>query len=105
LDEGVPDRPPPTFDRATALACSPATLRQHWLEVVCECGRETKPPLRMIVERYRRERLTLADVLLRLRCQACGKPPRIVALVEDISRPPDAYPAARRPWRLVLLGD
>ncbi len=90
--------PEPPFDRSLALACHVRTFSTRWLELRC-CDGVTLLPLRQLGTDERR---TLADVVLRLRCRACGGGPASVALVESPLKPPDGYGAPKR-WRLSLV--
>jgi hypothetical protein len=63
----MPDQPP--GDRAVLLACSVRTLRGFWLEATC-C-RTVFLPLRVMAASRGLPDRTVADVLVRLRCQKC----------------------------------
>ena len=53
----------PPGDRAVILACSVRSLREHWLDVRCGCGRSVVTPLRLV-----------------LQCEQCHQRPASVAL-------------------------
>jgi len=89
-------------DRMLALAGTIGTLRGHWLEV--RCCRCVSIPL-LLVARAGHGGRTLGDVVLRLRCSACGQAPRSVELVEDPARDGAALYGGRPPWRVALLGN
>jgi len=96
----MPLRDPP--DRALALAATVGTLRDHWIET--RCCRMVAIPLRLVASSGHGSR-TLADVVVRLRCTACGKPPVSVELVEDEARYGAAAYGGRPLWRVRLIGE
>lgn len=77
----LPRRPPPPFDRKTALATSIGALENTWLNLECAGARLLKPvapfcsvvgyPLRLLGKQRGREHL-LGALLARFRCQRCG---------------------------------
>jgi len=77
------------------------------LDIRCSCGRTTTPPFRaMLVDRPKLASVALGQIVIRIRCQACGQPPVRVALVmatEHAARAGDGR--GPRPWEVVLVGD
>ncbi len=65
------------FDRALALASRLETFRANWIEV--QCCRRIAPRRLVLAVDPRRGRRTLADSLIRPRCQACRARPASVA--------------------------
>jgi hypothetical protein len=98
----MPERLPAPYDRSLALACQVRTLRAFWLEVRC-CRGVSLLPLQLMAGKGEAGR-TLADVVVRLRCQACGKAPAAVALIETANAPPAAYGGSQG-WRVMLIED
>jgi hypothetical protein len=94
----MPNQPP--ADRAVLIACSVRSLRRHCLEVRCGC-RTVHIPLRLMAAGGAAG-LTLADVLLRLRCEKCGERPASVALEEDAAAGAPGRMGATG-WRVVLI--
>lgn len=95
----------PPFDRTIALASRLGAFREHWIEVGC-CG-VRQLPVRLVLEADRRRgERTLADFLIRLRCERCGSPPASAVLVEDIRVEAAAIASGEAPttWRIPLLG-
>jgi hypothetical protein len=93
----------PPGDRTLLLACSVRSLRKWWLEVRCSCKTQFMP-LRLMASNHELARLSLADVLIQLRCEKCREPPKIVVIVED----PAGNAAGRIAppgWRVVLIGE
>ena len=99
----MPSATPP-FDRAIALACTMATLRGRWLHVQCGCAYLSSFPVRLLLANGQAAAgQPLADLLVRLRCDACGARPVSVHLTEA------AYPPAVRGdvvqgWQMLLHG-
>ena len=89
-------------DRALALAATVGTLRGHWIETRC-CRAVSIPLLAMAREGHAHR--TLADVVMRLRCTSCGKPPRSVELIENAAMIGAGMYGGRAPWRVRLVGD
>lgn len=68
------------------VVSTPLILAEHdgwWLEAICGCGRCTQIPIRILLKEWRRE-TELGQIVRRLRCRDCGKPPISTELVEDI---------------------
>ncbi len=94
----------PPFDRAIALACTMATLRGRWLHVRCACLASSSRPVRLILrDDPAAGRCTLADALVRLRCDACKARPASVHLTET-ALPPDVQGDIVPGWHLLLHG-
>ncbi len=85
------------------LACSVRGLRRYWLDVRCGCGKTAHIPLRMMASNCVLAGLTVADVLIQLRCQKCERRPASVALVEDPAGHAQGTWTGRG-WRVVLTG-
>jgi hypothetical protein len=94
----MPDQPP--ADRAIPLACSVRSLRRYCLEVRCG-SRVVHIPLRLMAASGAAG-LTMAEVLLRLRCERCGERPGSVALEEDAAAGTPGRMGASG-WRVVLI--
>lgn len=75
--------PSALLDRAMVLAARPASLRGYWIKIGCSCGFRAALPMQMIAEDPLRAPMTIADILLRLRCKACHERPETAALVDD----------------------
>jgi len=94
----------PPGDRAVVLACSVRSLRRYCLDAQCGCGRSVHIPLRMVVANRQLAGLTIADVLVQLRCRHCGQRPASVALLEHgAARAPGRMGATG--WAVMLVGD
>jgi hypothetical protein len=78
----MPERPP--GDRAVILACTVGSLRRWCLDTRCACGRSVVMPLQIMVGSGL-GRLTMADVLVQLRCRQCGQRPAKARLLQDSS--------------------
>src|SRR5271166_1192663 len=89
-------------DRSLALAATVGTLRDRWIET--RYCRAVSIPLRLVAGSGHASR-TLADVVVRLRRTACGKPPASVELIEDAAMIGAAMYGGRPPWRVVLIGE
>ncbi len=99
----MPSATPP-FDRAIALACTMHTLRGRWLYVRCACLASSSRPVRLILrDDPAAGRRTLADVVVRLRCDACNARPVSVHLTET-PLPPDMRDDVVPGWHLLLHG-
>ena len=99
----MPSATPP-FDRAIALACTMGTLRGRWLYVRCTCLASSCRPVRLILrDDPVAARSTLADVLVRLRCDTCRARPASVHLTET-PLPPDVVGNVVPGWHLLLHG-
>jgi hypothetical protein len=75
----MPRQPP--ADRAVILACSVCSLRNYILDSHCPCGRSVKMPLNLMVASGLGG-LTIADLVVQLRCKNCGQRPSKVVLLE-----------------------
>ena len=96
--------PTPPFDRAIALACTLQTLRGRWLYVRCACLASGSRPVRLMLQNNPHAgRRTLADVLVRLRCDTCSARPASVHLTET-ALPPDVVGDVVPGWHLLLHG-
>ena len=96
--------PTPPFDRAIALACTMQTLRGRWLYVRCGCLASSCRPVRLILrDDPAAARSSLADVLVRLRCDTCKARPVSVHLTET-PLPPDVVGDVVPGWHLLLHG-
>jgi hypothetical protein len=75
-----------------------ADLDGWWLEITCRC-KTVHYPLRLMAREHGGEVL-LGDVVRRLRCKRCGKPPATVDLIDDpqveARGNPNRRPAKRR---------
>jgi hypothetical protein len=93
------------FDRALALASRLETFRANWIEVQCCRGIQQLPVRLVLAADPRRGGRTLADFLIRLRCQACGARPASAVLVDSVAGQAAARAGYGAPtaWRLVLL--
>lgn len=98
----MPSATPP-FDRAIALACTMATLRGRWLHVRCGCQHLSSHPVRLLLERPAMRAQSLADVVVRLRCDACRARPLTVHLTEA-AYPPGVQGDVMPGWQLLLHG-
>ncbi len=100
----MPERSLP-LDCTIALACRLETFRAHWIEVTCCRGTQQLPVRLVLAADPRRGGRTLADFLIRLRCQACGARPASAVLVESLAGQATARAGYGAPtvWRLVLL--
>jgi hypothetical protein len=100
----MPD-PSPPFDRALALAARLETFRTHWIEVTCCRGTQQMPVRLVLAADPRRGDRTLADFLIRLRCQACGARPASAVLVDSVAGQAAARAGYGAPggWRLSLV--
>ena len=94
----------PPFDRTVALGARLGAFRAHWIEVGC-CGVRQVPVAMVIAADRRRGERTLADFLIRLRCEACGARPASAVLVEDVRAEAVAAGTGNPPrtWRLPLI--
>jgi hypothetical protein len=97
----MPDQPP--GDRAVILACSVRSLRQYVLDAECQCGRSVVMPLQLMVASGL-GRLTMADVLVQLRCKNCGRRPASIALLEHGAARAHGR-TGERGWAVTLVGD
>ncbi len=80
------------------------TLRGRWLYVRCACLASSCRPVRMILrDDPAAGRRTLADVLVRLRCDTCKSRPASVHLTET-PLPPDVVGDVVPGWNLLLHG-
>lgn len=94
----------PPYDRTVALGARLGAFREHWIEVAC-CGVRQIPVRGVLAADHRRGERTLADFLIRLRCERCGARPASAVLVEDI-RAEAAAAGTGNPspsWRLRLI--
>lgn len=99
----MPSATPP-FDRAIALACTMATLRGRWLHVRCGCVHLSSLPIRLLLAEGRAAAgQPLADLLVHLRCKACGVRPTSVHLTET-ALPPNVKGDVVPSWCLLLHG-
>ena len=97
----MPSAAPP-FDRAIALACTMATLRGRWLHVRCGCLHLSSLPVRLLLAQGRAAAgQPLADLLVHLRCDACGARPASVHLTET-ALPPGVRGDVVPGWCLLL---
>jgi hypothetical protein len=70
---------PPPYDRALALACRLGTFRDLWL--CCVCPQHTRMlPINLMCRTKSLAQSSLADVLVRLRCEECHQRPQSIAL-------------------------
>lgn len=98
----APDKP--IADRTVLLACSVRGLRGYWLQVRCSCRRYNTISLRTLATNHTLAEVSIADVLVKLRCEACGERPIAVALASDQTA--GAYGKIGDPgWRVMLVGD
>ncbi|MFZ4410445.1 MAG: hypothetical protein ACOYOH_24070 [Paracraurococcus sp.] len=72
-----------------------------WLDARCACGRSALLPFKLLA-RQRRPGTTIAEVVARLRCQACGTPPRRVEAVDDPQADAPGYVGTAPPQRITL---
>ena len=94
----------PPYDRAIALACRLGTFRARWLYTRCQCGHSTPRPVRLMLrEQPGAAGQTLADVLVRLRCDGCQRRGWMtVHLCETAHGAGPASGTVRRGWALLL---
>jgi hypothetical protein len=97
---GMPSQPP--GDRAVILACSVRSLRSWCLDTHCPCGRSVVMPLGLMVASGLGE-LTIADVLVQLRCRQCGQRPAKATLLEHGAAGARGIPGASG-WVVPLVG-
>jgi hypothetical protein len=90
------------YDRALALACRLSTFRPFWLECVCPCQIKGVP-VRMLCQDAATARMTLADVVVRMRCENCGTPPTRISLREFALMSPGSNPP--NGWIVPLIGE
>jgi hypothetical protein len=83
----------------SALQAPLWAIDDTWLEVQC-CSGTTFLPLRLLARQHGAERL-LGDIVVRLRCKQCGRPPASVALTEDAHGGAPGHGAAPG-WRIPL---
>ena len=96
--------PTPPFERAIALTCTLQTPRGRCLYVRCACQASSCHPVRlMLLEDPSAAGQTLADVLVRLRCNTCSTRPASVHLTET-PLPPDVDRDVEPRWHLLLHG-
>jgi hypothetical protein len=90
-----------------ALACRLETFRANWIEVQCWRGIQQLPVRLVLAADPRRGGRTLADFLIRLRCQACGPRPASAVLVDSVAGQAAARAGYGAPggWRLELLSE
>jgi hypothetical protein len=98
----MPDQPP--GDRALLLACSVRSLRQHVLDAECRCGRTVHFPLMLMAQHRQLAGLTIADIVVQLRCKNCGERPVRVALLEHGAARAHGRMGAQG-WWVPLVGD
>ena len=79
IGSGMADQPP--GDRAVILACSIRSLRDYVLDAECACGRCVHYPLGLMAAAGVAG-MTIASLIVQLRCKNCGKRPVRVALLE-----------------------
>jgi len=70
------------FADGRILACSVRSLRQYVLDAQCGCGRCVHYPLGLMAASGVAG-LTIASLIVQLRCKNCGQRPVRVALLED----------------------
>ena len=94
----------PPFDRAIALACTMTTLRGRWLHVRCGCAHLSSLPIRLLLTNGQATAgQPLADLVVRLRCNACGARPVSVHLTEA-AYPPGVRGDVLPGWQMLLHG-
>ena len=99
----MPSATPP-FDRAIALACTMQILHDRWLYVRCRCLASSCRPVRLtLCDNPGLARSTLADVLVRLRCDTCKARLASIHLTET-PLPPDVVGEVVPGWHLLLHG-
>ena len=94
----------PPGDRAVILACTVRSLRHYCLEVQCGCLRSVHIPLLMMAANRQLAGLTIANVVVQLRCRHCGQRPASVALLEDGAAKAHGRMGATG-WAVTLVGD
>ncbi len=76
--------PKPPYDRAIALPCRMSIFRDRWLCAACACGHINNIPVRLILtEDSGSGARTLAETVVRTRCEGCGSRPARIHLAED----------------------
>jgi hypothetical protein len=80
FDACVATQPP--GDRAVILACTVRSLREYVLEAECACGRCVHYPLNLLAASGLAS-LTMASVIVQLRCKTWGQRPVRAALLEN----------------------
>jgi len=102
----MPGQPP--GDRAVILACSVRSLRQYVLDAECACGRCVHYPLQLMAAGGLAG-MTVASLIVQLRCKNCGQRPARVALLEygSAGMPRTTYDGSARAsgWVMMLVGE
>ena len=76
--------PHPPYDRAIALPCRMSIFRDRWLCVHCKCGHIANNPIRLMMRNDSGAGArTLAETVVRTRCQGCGERPSRLYLAAD----------------------
>lgn len=93
---------------AEALLLSASACRDLGLslELCCWCGRTAVRPFRLMLdERPVLASVALGQIVMRVRCQACAKPPSRVLLINAAEHAAAGYSQpGQAPWELVLFG-
>lgn len=86
-----------------ASACRELSLS---LELRCWCGRTAVRSFRLMLdERPALASIALGQIVMRVRCQSCAKPPARVLLINAAEHAAAGYSQpGRAPWELVLFG-
>lgn len=89
------------WTKQTALAASLTALSTAWLRLTCHpgCAKVTNYPLRLL--RQRVGDVTLGDVLPRMKCEQCHRPPASVVLCDDPNT--SGLGGTRQTWRVELV--
>ncbi len=81
-----------------------ATLRGRWLHVRYACKHLSSLPIRLLLAEGRAAASQpLADLVVRLRCKACGVRPMSVHLTETVL-PPGVKGNVVQGWQMLLHG-
>jgi len=97
----MPGHPP--GDRAVILACSVRSLREYILDAQCGCGRCVHYPLGLMAAGGLGA-LTIASLIVQLRCKNCGQRPVRVALLEHGAAGARGIPGGSG-WIVPLVGE
>ena len=102
----MPGQPP--GDRAVILACSVRSLRQYVLDAQCTCGRCVHYPLGLLAAGDLAS-VTVASLIVQLRCKQCGQRPARAALLEHgaagMLRPTSDGSIRATGWVVPLVGE
>jgi hypothetical protein len=84
---------------------APLHALPYWLDLRCDparCTKVVRVPLKLIAAKQGSQRV-LREVIARLRCTQCGKPPSQVTITESPITPGGAHIAPVSHWSEVLV--